>query len=168
MNRAQRLVTMLSALQPDPEPSEADLEKYLEGPDSWPLATRHRMASLQWRVDERKRDPNLFLVPFATEIPDYTSYLDSPLWRRIRRRVLREADGECAGCDRKATEVHHRDYRPRVLAGEDSAALVALCASCHTLVHSDGNRRREIWQECERVLAGLVEKKTAQQRFAKR
>lgn len=49
------------------------------------------------------------------------------LWQSIRERVLERDRGECQCCGRKAEQVHHRDYRPRVLSGEDIDPLVSVC-----------------------------------------
>ena len=158
---------LLPPLQPDPEPSEADIARHLVGvPRGLPDAIRQRMAALSWEGEKQKADPNAFRVCFATnvrEFPggghDYEVYRQSSLWRRIRRHVLKLADYRCAACPAKATEVHHRDYRPRVLAGDDLTPLVPLC-HCHTRVHYDGPVKRESWQACERILAAMVAAKT--------
>jgi hypothetical protein len=140
----------------DPEPSHGALKFDASPPD----AMRTLMAEIVWKFDLRKKDPNAFLVPFASDVPDYPLYLKSPLWKAIRRRVLKEAGHVCAACAAKATQVHHRDYRPRVLAGEDLVALVALCSDCHGRVHVDETgKKRADWKECDRVLANMVEAK---------
>jgi hypothetical protein len=116
-------------------------------------------ANIEWRSRKKKDDPNAFLVPFITWIRnfDYREYLASRLWRDIRKQVLETAHHECAGCADRATEVHHRDYRPRVLSGEDLSPLVALCRACHEMI---GGKHKS-WQETERTLAGIVTKKDA-------
>lgn len=113
---------------------------------------------------KKEEDPNAFLVPFATEVPGYNDYLDSALWKRIGRRVLKAAEHECACCPAKATQVHHRDYRPRVLSGDDDTMLVALCKACHDEIHTapDG-RRRDTWNETEADLLRRVTAKATTQ-----
>jgi len=88
---------------------------------------------------------------------EYEIYRQSSLWRRIRKKIFKLAAEWCACCPGKATEVHHRDYRPRVLAGDDLSPLVALCHACHQRVHNDEQgKRRDDWHASERVLAAMV------------
>jgi hypothetical protein len=154
----------LPQFPPDPEPTEAELEPFLEAVGPCRDETvRHGLAILRWRIQKSQEDPDLFAVPFAGEIrdfagfADYESYLQSPLWRRIRKEVLLASKGKCVGCDNRASEVHHRDYRPRVLAGKDLAALVPVCKSCHDKI--EGARKGEHWGAGERVLYDLVAEK---------
>lgn len=149
----------LAPVPPDLEPSEQELAKALEGLSHFDAVIRNRMARLVWRVAKKEDDPNAFLVPFATEVSDYKDYLDSALWKRIRRRVLKAANHVCACCPDKATQVHHRDYRPRVLNGDDDTMLVALCRTCHEAIHTgwDG-RSRNCWNDTE---ADLLRRVTA-------
>lgn len=147
-------------------PTPAELAPYIEqaereiaDPGSRAQMIRS-WARLTWESDIRRRDPNAFVVAFAGWVLnlDYNAYLRSPVWRAIRQRKLETADYKCeCGCGRRATLVHHRDYRPRVLAGEDLSPLVALCWQCHHVVEFDNRRRkRDVWQDKERVLAELV------------
>jgi 5-methylcytosine-specific restriction endonuclease McrA len=122
---------------------------------------RDRMARLAWQVRRRAEDPDTFCVRFASDIPEnYKEYLQSPQWKAIQDNVLAEARYECACCFNKATEVHHRDYRPRVLRGEDLSPLVALCHGCHEKIERDHTgAKRKSWNDKERVLAALVARK---------
>ena len=126
------------------------------------------MAELRWAGDVRRNDPNAFIVPFVTDpaaraalrdlgYESYDSYLRSPKWHSIRERTMATTWYKCECCGRWAEEVHHRDYRPRVLAGEDLGPLVALCRPCHRYVeYDDKGRKREVYQDKERVLAELI------------
>jgi hypothetical protein len=144
----------------DPEPRRGDLK--LDA--SLPEAMRRPMAEIVWKFDLRKKDPNAFLVPFASDVPNYPLYLKSPLWKALRKKVLKEAGHACAACTAKATQVHHRDYRPRVLAGDDLSALLPLCKDCHGRVHADETGKKRIsWNESERVLTEMVAAKEALQ-----
>ena len=154
----------LLPIPPDPEPSAAEIEAQVRTQSGMPERLRLRMAVHNWRMEKLQTDPNAFLVCFATNIRqfpggghDYEIYQQSSLWKRIRRKVLKYAEHRCAGCLEKATEVHHRDYRPRVLAGDDLSPLVALCHKCHHQVHNnEQGRRRDDWSACEQVLAVMV------------
>lgn len=126
------------------------------------------MAELKWEGDIRQRDPNAFIMAFVTgwaarEVlrdwgyDSYDEYLRSSQWQSIRGRKLAAAGYKCECCGRRAEEVHHRDYRPRVLAGEDLMPLVALCRTCHRKVEfDDKGRKREVYQDKERVFAELM------------
>jgi 5-methylcytosine-specific restriction endonuclease McrA len=144
----------LHPIPPDPEPTEAEIDAEIERKQ---LGARgdviRRLARLVWRERRRREQPDDFLVPFATELKDYPKYLRSARWLRIRDEVLAEADHRCAACGGRATQVHHRDYRPRVLKGDDRTPLVAICGPCHDVVHEG---RDPSWQEQERRLREMV------------
>ena len=141
-----------------PTPTDEALEPFLSNRGDPGIA--RMMAELEWRADLQARDPNAFPVPFATEaFPQpgaYNRYLASPFWRRIRDEELRKAGHRCAACQSPTKTIHHRDYRPRVIAGKDRAALIALCTRCHERVHQE-----ESWNDSERVLRELVERGSA-------
>jgi hypothetical protein len=158
-------MTALPDLPPDPEPRPADLEPFLADWSSAPSDLQVRGATLSWRLDRQKRDPNGFLVPFVASLEqlvpgfDYNEYRKGALWRAIRKRVLTAAGHTCAGCGARAKQVHHRDYRPRVMSGEDLRPLVAICKTCHDEVE---RARKEIgWHAGEAVLADLVERQAS-------
>lgn len=62
---------------------------------------------------------------------DYYIYLESELWKTIRRRVLEHDKFVCQICRCKATVVHHKSYEHVVLAGLRDEELVSLCHDCH-------------------------------------
>jgi 5-methylcytosine-specific restriction endonuclease McrA len=88
----------------------------------------------------------------------YNAYRKSAKWKLIRGKVLRIHNHECACCGAEATEVHHRDYRPRVLEGKDLNALVPLCRSCHDCI--EDARKGKSWNAGEQVLARMVDAKS--------
>lgn len=94
---------------------------------------------------------------FPDAAGSYKEHSAGPRWKAIRARVLKTAQYKCACCPNPATEVHHRDYRPRVLRGEDDSALVALGRDCHRNVDKlpDGSSRKE-WHEEEAILAEMA------------
>lgn len=151
----------LTPLQPDREPTDAELQPYLVQVQSCPERIRHNFAALLWRTDKMRQDPNLFHVAYSVPWPGYKHYADlrgylaSREWKAIRRSILQAVNYHCCCCDERATQVHHRDYRPRVLAGEDPTALVALCEDHHDQI--EVVRKKESWQQSEWLLAELVE-----------
>lgn len=73
----------------------------------------------------------------------YAEYLNSDLWKSIRRRAMKKACRRCAVCKNDAFEVHHNSYAESVLVGFDISKLTCLCRTCHDLIEfdSNGNKR---------------------------
>jgi hypothetical protein len=91
----------LRPLPSDPRPTEEDLAAInrsllLEGRNSKRL-TRQYLA-FEWRLEVVKSDPNAFHVPFCPADIDYSAYLSSATWQRIRQAVLTSTNWRCAGC----------------------------------------------------------------------
>jgi hypothetical protein len=155
----------LLPIQPDPKASQAELATEIE---RWrgKIAPEvlARWARFHWECDRRKDYPDEFTWPFSNWLfacnPGfkYDEYLKSDLWHQIRKRVLVAAKHQCTVCSNSATQVHHRDYRPRVLRGEDDSPLAALCKRCHEQIHANDPS----WQETERRLAELVDFKDSE------
>jgi hypothetical protein len=72
----------------------------------------------------------------SADVMDYQQYLSSPLWKKIRSRVLYRRDKRiCYHCGGAAVLVHHRSYSREVLEGHADQMLVSLCAGCHEYIH---------------------------------
>ncbi|HLW90188.1 MAG TPA: hypothetical protein VKS78_02655 [Roseiarcus sp.] len=155
-SKMEDFAPMIQSLPLDPEPTQSDIQQHVKSIKCNDGDAARLIAEILWRCSKRKENPNLFAVPFASDVPDYPAYLTTPLWRGIRTVVLRAASNECVGCNKPAAQVHHRDYRPRVLAGEDLTPLVAICAECHEKVEM---AKRESWQAGERLLQKLAAEK---------
>lgn len=86
-----------------------------------------------------QRDAVLLQMGFA----NYQEYLASPLWARIRARVMKACDGLCI-CGKEATEIHHRSYKRRYMEGKGkiNSFLTAICRECHDFIEFDeaGNK----------------------------
>lgn len=92
--------------------------------------------------------PSTYFAP-----PNYESYRLTPLWRKIRRRVLKRDGGTCLRCGGRATQAHHRRYTDAALQGEDDSVIVSLCRPCHYTVHFEAPRKpRHTWQDQEQIL----------------
>jgi hypothetical protein len=64
----------------------------------------------------------------------YNDYINSPEWRALSRRKIRQAGGICEGCgERPATQSHHLTYKH--LGCEFLWELKAVCEACHKRVH---------------------------------
>lgn len=154
----------LAELPADPEPTDEEIRGFIELRGDSHGEMYAGFARMDWRQARETDDPNAFLVPFQGWVrafpdgaPDYQTYCQSPRWLAIREKVLTAAHWKCACCRHRATVVHHRDYRPRVLLGDDLTPLVALCESCHHKVHpSLDHKYDESWQEAEATLAAMV------------
>lgn len=74
----------------------------------------------------------------------YDEYLQSGLWRGIRRRVEGRDRRKCYACGARGWQVHHLRYTQANMAGRSLGYMVLLCGGCHTRVHwaSDGGRRK--------------------------
>jgi hypothetical protein len=149
----------LAPIPPDPKPTKKEIAAYLRKLDGWSNEeVRLRMAYLDWLADKSKKEPNLFWCPFAPE--GYQDYLESKCWRAISDAVKKEAGYKCACCPKKATDVHHRCYRPRVLSGEDTSLLIALCRDCHKKVDFDERGKVRDAASKERTLSELYQRET--------
>ena len=82
----------------------------------------------------------------------YDEYLETALWRRIKRRVLERDSKRCIRCGGKANRVHHRSYDDAVMLGNDDTKLASICEGCHTVIHFDGGGRKRSAEETERIL----------------
>jgi 5-methylcytosine-specific restriction endonuclease McrA len=92
-------------------------------------------------------------LPQDVMLMDYqTEYLDSSLWRRIRKRVLTRDGKKCVFCDGAAQTVHHRSYDRNVLEGKADQVLVSLCDACHNFIHFDMDGQRRSLEETDRIL----------------
>lgn len=61
----------------------------------------------------------------------YQEYLKSPLWQKIRSRVLKRQKFKCQVCFNPANQVHHTRYHLNDLKGKKLKYLFAVCGSCH-------------------------------------
>jgi hypothetical protein len=157
----------LPHLSADPRPTKAELEALLRPHgDSYYFDDQvaRCIGTILWRGRHEAADPDAFLVPAAAEVKafpeghsSYDAYLKSELWDRIRRRVLRRTDHRCECCGAEAKEVHLRDFRPRVLRGDDLLPLVAVCLTCHGYIHEDprSGKTRMSHKEHEHALAHI-------------
>jgi hypothetical protein len=142
----------LYPIPPDPEPTESE-RAAIEAAHPFLPEPREWFVRAEWRSQKEKENSDSFLAPFPPA--GYRDYLAGDSWRRIKRKVLKAANHECACCEQRAKTLHHRDYRPRVLSGNDTTPLVPVCDDCHGKIDNFGGRPRS-WQEKERILAEMV------------
>lgn len=77
----------------------------------------------------------------------YATYLASPLWKKIRARVMGRDGGRCRSCSGRATEVHHGSYDRLTMAGGADHNLYAICRACHEAVTFDASGRKRPMRE---------------------
>jgi 5-methylcytosine-specific restriction endonuclease McrA len=94
-------------------------------------------------------------VAFAGDGRDYGKD-----WKAIKEKVLAAYGHKCACCGKTAKDVHHRDYRPCVMSGDDLSPLVALCRPCHKQI--DRIKGQQSWNAAEKRLAELVAQRDAE------
>lgn len=95
--------------------------------------------------------------------PSYQDYLNSPLWKAIRRRVLGKRGSQCLLCGVTATTVHHTEYSVATLRGKKTNTLVPLCRTCHELAEFGTGGSKVPLAEANRRL-GLLRDRSASSR----
>lgn len=65
---------------------------------------------------------------------NYRRYLRTRAWREKRDEILEYYDHICMYCGKKATQVHHRNYK-RCFGKERMSDLEPLCKKCHKMIH---------------------------------
>jgi hypothetical protein len=154
---ARLAIVILPPIPHEPRPPESAVGLIMSSLSPYWLGGQRelrRYAEFRWRCWRKEVDPNAFQVAFPPADLDYRKYLKSHRWKSIKKKVLARDRQSCRGCGRKATCVHHRDYRPRVLSGEDISLLVSLCHECHHYVHST----RSCWNDAEARLLTRIAK----------
>jgi hypothetical protein len=71
----------------------------------------------------------------ALGFENYTEYLGSDTWKKIRKEVIKRNNGKCQACGlEQSLNVHHTNYSPSILGGKIKG-LYLLCVHCHDEVH---------------------------------
>jgi 5-methylcytosine-specific restriction endonuclease McrA len=97
-------------------------------------------------LDLIKSNPQYFQLGYVEHMDYHTEYLQSALWRKIKRRVLKRDSKICMLCSGEGTIVHHCSYDQEVLKGDADHLLVTVCEGCHNIIHFDdtGQKRPEV------------------------
>jgi hypothetical protein len=151
----------LPPIPPEPRPTKEEVDAELKKQTftkSFPDAMQRHTAEFFCHAHNKLQQPDLFWHPFAPS--GYDMYLKSEKWRQISKRIKAEAGNKCACCPNKATQVHHRCYRPRVLSGEDTSLLIALCAACHKTVDFDEHGKVREANAKERTLGAMFDRES--------
>jgi hypothetical protein len=97
--------------------------------------------------------PNGYAADDVTLMDYHTEYLQSNLWRKIKRRVLKRDGHTCQLCEGKGNVVHHKSYERNVLEGAADNLLITLCEGCHNIVHFNELGEKRSCEQQEKVLA---------------
>lgn len=130
-------------VRPDNAPESAAPKTHPAIPTPEEMLARLRDNPIDWAA-AKAANPTLY---------SHSEYLATPLWKKIRGRVLRRDKRKCVRCGARAGEVHHRSYAREVLEGNADHLLVSLCRGCHEVVEFDESGRKRTHEERERILA---------------
>lgn len=83
----------------------------------------------------------------------YRTYLNSVEWHKTKQRFRQSKlyKGCCAICGYKKNDIHHKTYKR--VQKERLTDLIALCRSCHDLVHEIAlsGKRYNTWNAVKKV-----------------
>ena len=145
------------------------------------VAARRGHPSLS-RVPEAKSEPYGLLLsegdgasprlpslsPHLRADMNYTEYLQSTKWKKIRKRVLGRDRGKCRLCERRASQVHHGSYDQATMDGSRIDRLYSLCRACHELISFDAVGAVRPFKAVQRKTKLLDEKSAPRKRSGKR
>lgn len=117
----------------DRKPTKEELEAFFE--------------ECRRNIEERSKRKKSVL-----EMDYHKEYLQSYLWRKIKKRVLERDKRTCQSCGGGGNVVHHRSYAQDVLEGKNDAMLSTVCSGCHQLIHFADNGVRRTDAECDALL----------------
>jgi len=98
----------------------------------------------------------------------YFTYMRSELWKEIRSVVLERDRHECLCCGEPATEVHHRSYSAKVMAGNDNSKLASICGRCHNRLHYTDDNKKRSKKETEQEYLRAIEARIRRRRVSSR
>lgn len=86
----------------------------------------------------------------------YRAYLNSGLWRGIRKAAFARSKGKCHMCLKaKPAQIHHTRYDLPILRGDPGCLeyLVALCKYCHRNIEFTAGRKNTL-EQANAILSG--------------
>jgi len=120
----------LSGGQPFPKIEHPNWQSYPE---------LDRSQNERWRADQTAAHRLRRELESEQRSVEYAEWIaTSPDWARMRKLVMKRANGLCEAClERSATEVHHTTYALGKLP--PAYLLAALCETCHDRMHTPGD-----------------------------
>lgn len=105
--------------------------------------------------------------------PTYRSYLQSDLWKKIRKACSLLKGNKCLSCGAPATELHHSTYTEKNLLEVNlismELTLFPVCHKCHGKCHFKNGKFRTIKQSGDSIKsrsAGKITKRVQRARRA--
>ncbi len=92
--------------------------------------------------DYSSRNATLLRLGFAT----YKEYLQSDLWKEVRKRVYTTKGSACYLCSKPATELHHNRYHKNDLIGKKLKFINPICRQCHEGIEFQDGRKATLKQ----------------------
>jgi cytochrome c553 len=86
----------------------------------------------------------------------YKQYLQSDLWKSIRRRVFHRDGSCCVLCQKPAAQAHHRSYDYSTMSGNDITMIISLCCGCHHKIEFDKRNKKRSSHEVEAYLVSIM------------
>lgn len=111
------------------------------------------MSQTQFR-EYRERDRVLRKIGYA----NYQTYLRSPLWASIRKRVLERDGYRCRNCKRPATSAHHKRYHHCELTGYTIKRIIAVCSGCHRRLEFDSGNKNGLREANQKFNQSMFER----------
>lgn len=109
---------------------------------NWTIYRKHKGCGGQLTEHHPTRPSDEFFVKHF-RIGSYREYLKSDLWYSIRERVFKRDKKLCMICRKRASQVHHKSYHPKVMRGEDLRPLVSVCRPCHEKIEYDERGKKQ-------------------------
>lgn len=122
-----------------------ELRKFAKGESKEVLdfITRFENAKSIINRDKKKKKTNRYKIPTKFTKETYQQYLETDLWRNIRKRVFDLRGKYCEGCGTDANiQVHHSVYSQRVFSGQTLNGLRVVCRGCHEKIHKVKDEQR--------------------------
>jgi len=117
--------TLIKILKQFAEPESKEIKDFI---------LRFEVASPRNKNGKKKK---VYKIPKKFNKETYQTYLETPLWRGIRRRVIADRGRYCEACgSRRKIQVHHSIYERYILEGKSTVGLVVVCEPCHKKIHA--------------------------------
>ncbi len=89
---------------------------------------------------------------------NYSQYLNSSLWKKIRSEFLIKKEYKCRICEKRADTIHHRQYTLENMSGKNDEYLVSLCKSCHYKIEFTKKKKNTLYN-ANRLLDRRIRKR---------
>lgn len=77
---------------------------------------------------------------------NYSEYLQSELWKSIRKNVYAQKGSSCYLCGDPATALHHNRYHRNDLVGVRTKYIKPICSKCHHEIEFSNGKKARVRQ----------------------